>query len=201
MIAWPVFFAFARRRVVRNTVTAHLLLVLWALASCAVASAQAVQPPVSGPACEGPDVDPWVTGLRDRALSSNQLAAYALERYGPLLHCTGLVTTEFDGAKFGIVRLEFTGGVILTIETMPPETSIVSLRAGAGFGDAGALRRVLEAYAAGAGLHIDWTAPTVTREGDERRATFWDPDPGLNASATLLFVQDTLVAVGVSMAL
>ena len=33
--------------------------------------------------CEDPDTDPWVSELRDRVMSYNPLAHYAIRLYGP----------------------------------------------------------------------------------------------------------------------
>ena len=151
--------------------------------------------------CEGPDADPWVTGLRDRVMSLNQLVGYAVERYGPPLTCAGTVTSEFDGSKFGAVRLGFAEGVTFEVETMAPETSIVTLRASLGFDDEASARQILETYSSDFGLRIDWTAPTVTQQGDERVQSYWDPEAGLNGSASFLFLENTLVALRFSTAL
>jgi hypothetical protein len=157
-----------------------------------------------GPAepCDGPGVDPWIGELRDRVLSYDGLALWAVDAYGGPRSCDGAVTDEFDGAKFGAVTLGFANGVALTVETMPPEVSIVSLRAPAGFADGPAVLRSLRAYAAARGLAIDWDAPPETSvDGDESTATYWDPDTGLNGSASVVTVDDALVEVRVSMAL
>jgi hypothetical protein len=151
--------------------------------------------------CEGAGADPWVTELRDRAMSSDMLANYADNLYGPPVSCEGAVTSEFDGSKFGMVRLGFAKGVTFSVETMAPETSIVTLRSPAGFEDKASARRALETYSASVGLRIDWTAPTETKEGTERVQSFWDPDPGVNGSASFVFLGDTLVALRFSMAL
>jgi hypothetical protein len=151
--------------------------------------------------CEGPDADPWVAGLRERSMSSDMLASYAAKLYGPPVSCEGAVTSEFDGSQFGMVRLDFSKGVTFTAETMPPETSIVTLRSPSGFEDEASARQALGAYCASVGLRIDWTAPTETKEGDERVQSFWDPDPGVNGSASFIFSGDTLVALRFSMAL
>lgn len=152
-------------------------------------------------ACEGAEVDPWVTQLRDRVLRFNGLAEYALETYGPPVSCEGSVTTEFDGAKYGRVLLEYEGGTTLEVETMPPEASSVTLRSPTGFGDAGSVRAELVAYAVASGLDIDWDVPEVSAEGQERVESYWHPEPGFNASAALIFFQDVLIAVRFSMAL
>ncbi len=151
--------------------------------------------------CDGPGVDPWVAGLRDRVLSSDMLANYAAKLYGPSVSCEGAVTSEFDGAKFGTVRLGFSQGVTFTAETMPPETSIVTVRSPAGFENEASARKALGAYCASVGLRIDWTAPNETTEGEERVQRFWDPDPGVNGSASLYFREGVLVAIRFSMAL
>ena len=151
--------------------------------------------------CEGPGVDPWVGDLRDRVTAYNSLAHFAREQYGEPLACAGSVTTEFDGAKFGIVLLTFPGGVTLEVETMPPETSLVTLTHPAGFGDGVAVKEAVRAHTAGIGLAVDWEAPEESMEGDQVVRRFWDPDPGLNASASLYYSGGTLMAVRVSMAL
>lgn len=151
-------------------------------------------------ACEGAGVDPWVTGLRDRFLRFDELAHFAIEAYGSPPLCEGSVTTEFEGSKFGMVLLTFDGGATLTVETMPPRVSRVILRDPDGFADAEAVRAALVSYAAGTGLNVDWDAPRASTEGGERVESYWDPEPGLNASAALVFSEDVLVAVRLSLA-
>lgn len=151
--------------------------------------------------CEGADVDPWVTRLRDRVVSWDLLAKHAIEHHGPPIACEGRVTTEFEGTKFGVLRLGFAGGTWFEVATMPPESSVATLRSPAGFDDEDAARELLEAYCAEIGVEIDWTRATPTTEGDERIETYSDPDDGLNASASLVFVGDTLVALRFSLAL
>ncbi|MGH7541728.1 MAG: hypothetical protein ACRELC_12080 [Gemmatimonadota bacterium] len=153
------------------------------------------------PPCDAPDVDPWVTELRDGVLSFDLLAKYAVELYGSPITCEGSVTTEFDGTKFGLLRLGFTGGARFQVETLPPEMSVATLRNPAGFADEDAARRVLEAHCDTVGVEIDWSAPRTTTDGDERIETYSDPDEGMNASASLVFREDTLVALRFSLAL
>ena len=153
------------------------------------------------PACDGPDADPWVTSLRDRVLSYDELVGFAVEAYGAPLTCEGAVSTEFDGMEFGSLRLTFSEGATFQVETMPPETSVARLSAPSGFADEVRARQVLQAYAERIGLELDWTAPEITVLGDERVETYWDPDPGLNASASHVYSGDSLVALRFSMAL
>lgn len=156
---------------------------------------------VSMPACDGPDADPWVTELRNRVLSFDELVAFAVAAYGAPLDCEGEVRTEFDGMKFGSVRLDFSEGVNFEVETIPPETSAATLSAPSGFADEVLARQVLQVYAERIGVEIDWTAPRITIQGDERVETFWDPDSGLNASASLVYAAESLVGLRFSMAL
>jgi len=151
--------------------------------------------------CDGPGVDPWIGELRDRVTSYDGLARFALEHYGAPVACEGAVTSEFDGAKFGTLLLSFPEGVTLEVETMPPETSIVTLQSPSGFHDEGVILAALRARTAEIGLAIDWEAPEESMEGNRSVRRFWDPDPGLNASASLVYSAGVLVAVGVSMAL
>jgi hypothetical protein len=151
--------------------------------------------------CEGPDAVPWVTDFRDRLLDYDELTRFAVGRYGAPVACEGTLTDEFDGAVFGTLLLTFSEGVTLEAQTLPPESSITTLRAAAGFGEGAEVREALRAHAAGIGLQIDWTTPEVTMEGDERVESYWDRDPGLNASASLVSRNGELVAVRLSMAL
>lgn len=152
-------------------------------------------------ACVGPDVDPWVVATAERVARFDGLFAFALEQFGEANGCTGRVTDEFDGARFGTVTWTFGGGATFSLTTMPPETSIVRLRHADGFGDSVAASAALRAYADAVGVAIDWSAPEVSLEGEGEVQSFWDPDSGLNASASLMFVADALVEVRFSMAL
>ena len=87
------------------------------------------------PTCDGPDGDLWVRELRERVLRFDDLAAFAVELYGTPLTCEGVVTAEFDGMKFGSLRLGFPEGATFQVETQPPEASMATLRAPSGFAD------------------------------------------------------------------
>lgn len=151
--------------------------------------------------CAGPGADPWVTDFRDRVVAYSSLAAWAAERFGPPTRCEGERTDEFDGAVYGVLRLGFAAGVTLEAETMPIETSVTTLRAPDGFPDEAAARTALREDAERVGLRIDWTSPEITTAGGERTERYRDPDPGLNAAASLVWAGDRLVEIGVSMAL
>jgi hypothetical protein len=112
-----------------------------------------------------------------------------------------VVTAEFDGMKFGSLRLEFSEGSTFQVETLPPELSRVTLLSPSGFADEEVARSVLVSYAEGIGVEIDWTAPEVTKVAGEKVEEFRDPDQGLNASASLVYVDGSLVGVRFSMAL
>ena len=155
----------------------------------------------SKPACDGPDADPWVTELRDRVLSFDELVDFAVEAYGAPITCGGEVGTEFDGMKFGSLLLSFSDGASFEVETMPPETSVVTLSAPSGFTDEVLARQVLQVYAERIGVEIDWAAPEIATQDDERIEVFWDPDTGLNASASHVYAGDSLVGLRFSMAL
>lgn len=155
---------------------------------------------LSWPACDSPEADPWVREVRDRVLTFDALASFAVRSYGAPLTCEGVVTSELDGMRFGSLHLGFSEGVYLEVETLPPESSLVELRAPAGFPDAAMARETLVAYAAEIGLEIDWRTPEVVTEGAERIETFWDPDSGLNGSAALIFTDGVLVGLRLSLA-
>lgn len=153
-------------------------------------------------ACEGPDGDDaWVTDFRDRVLAYNGLAAFATAEYGASLSCEGRVTMEFDGRSYGTLTVGFPDGVSLVVETQPIETSIVTLRAPAGFDDAERVEEALRAYAERVGVSIDWSRPERSAEDGASVQSFRDPEEGLNASASMATAEGRLVAVRFSMAL
>lgn len=151
--------------------------------------------------CDAPDAPRWVVQLRDRMTGRDGLVRYAIERHGPPRTCDGSVTAEFDGMEFGELRLGFADGVTFEVETLPPESSIVTLRVPGGFGDEAAARLLLQTYTARVGVDIDWGAAMVTMVDGERIHTFQDPDDGLNATGSLIFRGDRLVGLRFSLAL
>ena len=151
--------------------------------------------------CEDPGAHPWIVDFRDRVLSFNDLHRLAVAQLGEPISCDGEITTEFDGVFYGRLVIGYSNDASLVVETMPIETSIVELRVPAGFDDPETARAALADYTQGIGLEIDWEAAETTTEGPETVHTHWDPETGLNASASLVFVGDRLVGIRVSMAL
>ncbi len=98
------------------------------------------------------------------------------------------------------MRSGFMGHLAPDIETMPPETSVVTLRTNSGLPDEESARQLLERYSTDVGLEIDWTAPTSSAEGAERQQTFWDPDLGVNGSASFIYREDVLVSLQLAFA-
>ncbi len=142
-----------------------------------------------------------MTRLRDGMLEADGLTRWAVERWGAPVSCEGAVSGEFDGTSFGTLRLGFPGGATLEVQTAPPETSVVTLRRSDGLGGEADMRALLADYADRIGTHVDWSAPTESVDGAERVLTFQDPDPGLNAFASLIFRGATVVGLRVSLAL
>ena len=162
-------------------------------------SEQAPEP--AWPSCDAPEADLWVRQMRERVLHFDDLAVYAAESFGEPMSCEGMVTAEFDGMKFGSLRLEFSEGSTFQVETLPPELSRVTLRSPSGFADEEVAWDVLVSYAEDIGVEIDWTASTVTVDAGEMIETYRDPDPGLNASVALIRQDGSLVGMRFSMAL
>ena len=151
--------------------------------------------------CDGPGADPWVAQLRDRILNFNDLAVHAIGRYGPPSTCDGSVNDNFDGAKFGVVTLSFGDDVSLTVETFPPEASIVSFSDTSGFDDEREMRELLLAYTDDVGLRVDWSIPDVRRGEGTRVETYFDAHPGMNASVALHYTDGALTQIEVKLAL
>ena len=152
-------------------------------------------------ACDDPEADQWVKDVHGWTSSYDALAMYAVEVYGQPVQCVGQVTSEFDGVDYGLIHLDFAGGAVFEMETQPPETSIATLTDSSGFRDEVAVRDLLEKYAADIGVKIDWTTASVEEVEKERTVRFWDPEEGLNASATFVYREQRLVTARFSMAL
>ena len=171
---------------------------LFALSSAVVGAS----PPTAALPCEGPDVDPWVADFRGRVESYDDLYRFAVERFGPPVSCEGAIGDEFDGARFGSLTFTFVEGITYSVETMPIETSLSTMRHPTGFEDPDAMREALAADAEGTGLRIDWSTPPEVSELDgEVIHSYWDPETGLNASASLIYAGGELVGIRLSMAL
>lgn len=151
--------------------------------------------------CDAEDTPFWVRNIHERVTKFDRLGLFAIERYGLPIGCEGSVTTVFDGMEFGSIRLEFQNGATFGVETQPPEASFAALVDSSGFRDEAKARTVLHEYADGIGLSIDWSNPELTSEGRANTETYWDPDDGLNASASFTYVDSVLVELRLSMAL
>lgn len=150
--------------------------------------------------CSGRDVDPWVVAAAERLRGYDGLLGFAVAELGQPVECEGMVTDEFDGSSYGVVRFRFSGGATFELETMPPSVTITTLHAPAGFDDPERVIEAVRSYTNGLGLSIDWTDSERTMDGQATTEQFWDPDPGLNASASLTSVSGVLVTVRVSLA-
>ena len=150
--------------------------------------------------CEDVEAPDWVRSTWADLLRSDGLLRYGLDRFGPPLLCEGNVTDEFDGAPYGHVRVTFPEEAFFELETQPPAVRIATLRVPAGFHTPAEARRILAGYAASRGLDIQGIVPRQTTLGDERVEQFEGPDPGLNASAWLIYEGDRIVGLRLSMA-
>lgn len=152
-------------------------------------------------ACGDPDADATIADFRDRVLASNGLARFATNELGLPEACEYEVTTEFDGVEYGRLRLSYSDSVTLTVASWPPETTVITLESVSGFADAEGVEAALRAYTEELGFSIDWSTPELSVEGGESTTIYWDPEPGLNASASLTRSGGSLVEARVSWAL
>lgn len=150
--------------------------------------------------CDAANVDSWVALEAERVRGHDDLFGFAASEFGLPVRCDGMVTQELDGVEFGRVTFRFPDGESFERETMPPAVVIVTLARRSGFDDVEKVRRAVQDYADASGLSIDWTSPDRTEVGHLVTEQYWDPDPGLNGSATLTWSSGALVSVRVSWA-
>jgi hypothetical protein len=150
--------------------------------------------------CEIGDEVRWVVEMIDETRRDDLLFRFAQGAFGVPVACEGRVTGEFDGQPFGEVRFHFRDEVTLEIETMPPLVRIVTLTHPTGFPGTDAVLEAARTYAEVSGFVLDWGAPASVAEGEFRRDEYRDPEPGLNASVTLVWSADRLRSVRIASA-
>ncbi len=136
-------------------------------------------------ACEG--VEAWAAGL-------------ALTWQGAPVSCEGGADSEFDGSRFGSVEVGFRNGLVFAVRTFAPEGSVTRVRLEDGFDDPDLVLAAARDHAEGFGLRVDWSLPDVSTEEGLRVERYWDPEPGLNASVSLLWDAARLVEVRITAA-
>lgn len=135
------------------------------------------------------------------AIEQGEFYRYAVKLFNTPVECQGKITDTFDGNYFGIMQFYFSSGVELKIETFPPESSITTLRVPNGFPDESDTRSFLEQYLRDIGLRIDWTKPEERTANGEKIIEFYDPKPGFNATAIMVYKNKKLIKIGYSIAL
>lgn len=154
-----------------------------------------------GPAlCGGADADTWVIQQAERIRSHDGLFRFSVAEFGSPVECEGIVTQEFDGSKFGKLTFHFHGGATFERETMPPLVVVVTLSRRAGFIDPSGVEEAVRAYTSASGLTIAWDVRERSVDGEVITERFWDPDPGLNASASFTWSAGVLTSVRVAQA-
>lgn len=150
--------------------------------------------------CEDSGVHPWVRETASNLLERDGLLRFAMSEFGEVASCEGRVTQEFDETTFGQIVFELESGVALEFETMPPAVRLAALWHPSGFAQELRILDAAREYARGLGLAVEWEDPErSSREGIEAEA-YWDPDPGMNGSVTLMRRGGVLVGVTVSLA-
>jgi hypothetical protein len=171
----------------------------WLALPAAAAGPAAAEPPPAALRCAGEETDARLAQWRARA-AENGLYRYAVEQLGPPTACEGK-RRGVEEADIGRLRFSFAGGGLFQIETALPESSRVVLEVPAGFADEAGARSALESYAREIGVRIDWSKPSEeAASARERVVTYWDPTPGLNAGADLVYRQGKLVRIALHLA-
>lgn len=134
------------------------------------------------------DVEPWAAGLAERSLTYGAMGRFATTWQGAPVSCAGGSDSEFDGRRFGTVTVSFENGLVFAVRTFPPEGSVTRMTLPGGFDDPELVVAVARDHAEGFGLRVDWSEPALSREEGRTVETYWDPEPGLNASVS--FVRD-----------
>jgi hypothetical protein len=176
-----------------TTAKASRLAGVWLLIHTLAAAAWAGEPAP----CEGTAPADRVAAWHAQIVT-DPLHRYAVEAFGTPTGCQARIDSEDpEGPRYGALVVLFGDDARYLVESSPPETGRMSLRAERGLPHSAAARAALAEQAAAIGLEIDWQHP-IGKGGVER---FDDPTPGLNASVELRTESGKLVEVMLRMAL
>lgn len=151
--------------------------------------------------CTGETTDGWVKERRAN-IENSVLFKYGVTQFGEFTSCMAEIAQESDGNHFGTIAFNFKNSVKLTVENMPPETSIVKIESEKGFPNESEAIAKLKEVTAKAGLKIDWSKPPeIVKSKDIQIKKYWDPSPGINGQGFFNYNGKMLVGIGYSMAL
>lgn len=138
--------------------------------------------------CDDPQADEWLVDIHSgiRNHSQGELFEYAITKFGEPNSCSGRVTSEFDGRKYGNISFVWDSGESYSVTTMPIETSITKFESVGGFSDAVSVKNMVKRHTDKKGFKIDWSVvveKTTTENGVVE--TFTGGHPGMNLHARL----------------
>lgn len=164
----------------------------WAVALGFALSITACQTPAeqAGPAAclaNSPEAVDWTAQASSRAVTFDVLLADVVAREGRWKACRGELHSLGDqGTGFGRLTYSFASGLTLTIESLPPESSVVTLRREAGLLTEADWVGMLKRYAAARGVPIDWSRPIVVKRTEGAATLRYEAaETGWNASAVI----------------
>ena len=145
----------------------------------------------------------WENEWFDR-IQENGLYRYAAKIGGGVASRSVSDTTEFDGAKYGTLRVNFENGVRFSVKTSPPESALVELefaRNEPSSKDAMEAMDALRVYTTDTGINIMWDSPLCHLIGGRRRCRYVGADDGVNAKAEVVFRDNSVELITLSFAI
>ncbi|HOB93879.1 MAG TPA: hypothetical protein PK306_10365 [Aquabacterium sp.] len=129
----------------------------------------------------------WADEAGRRAARHDALLAAVAAREGPWRRCSGERAPSLPDAEgFGRLSFEFAGGLKLSIKTLPPETSVISLQRPGGLAPKDDWIDLLRRYAAERGVPVDWSRPRrVTAADGSTSLRYGSLRPSWNAAASV----------------
>jgi len=148
------------------------------------------------------DPDPWLEAVAERIRTRDDLFRQLVAGHGAPSSCKGGATQQFDTQTFGSISFEWRDGMTFTVQTFPPESSIIQLALQSGLSDRDSLVRQIQGYLRDRGISIDWATPRTQSTTAGRVLEFASASPGMNAQVTLEYdTKDRLVAIRIALAL
>jgi hypothetical protein len=152
--------------------------------------------------CSNVAKDPWLEAIAERIRTHDSLFRRLVAVHGPPSFCQGRSSQQFEGQSFGSVTFGWRHGLSFSVQTFPPESSIIQLSMRDGFSDKNDLLLQIQDSLEDRGITIDWARSRVRLTTTGWTEEFASASTDLNAQVTLDYDTDgRVLLVKISLAL
>jgi hypothetical protein len=144
----------------------------------------------------------WLESTKYRIQENSTLYRYMVSIYGPPSSYQGNATVVFEDRSFGLIEFKWIDKLIYSVQTLPPESSIIILRFNKGYSDKKKLFQQVQNYIRERGLQINWTKPQIIKNPSSYAENYVSQSTDVNANVIYEYnLQGLLVSVKITLAL